>query len=232
MNKVVFAHDYAAIDAEIERLKPLVELGGYVPCPDHRIPPDARWRAYNTTAKHSEQRSYNGKGRYTQLKLRVSLLATCLGLCLIQSGVQATHHPYTLDQPTVGTYLNEYWNRYGMNEGPKDANGWVDGPIHPSYVWFEWNEMKMAWTNHSPHYRDLADGYVRHALVNGITQIDNSTYAGIEEGAVKSMNRIGSTLTSEQPKGYLWQCDSADKWFDLHYHYDQMPSYICAVYTQ
>lgn len=43
MNKVVFAHDHAAIDAEVERLKPLVELGGYIPCPDHRIPPDAKW---------------------------------------------------------------------------------------------------------------------------------------------------------------------------------------------
>jgi hypothetical protein len=43
MNKVAFAYDYAAIDAEIERLKPLVELGGYIPCPDHRIAPDAKW---------------------------------------------------------------------------------------------------------------------------------------------------------------------------------------------
>ena len=43
MNKVVFSHDYAAIDAEVERLKPLVELGGYIPCPDHRIAPDAKW---------------------------------------------------------------------------------------------------------------------------------------------------------------------------------------------
>lgn len=43
MNKVVFAYDYAAIDAEIERLKPLIELGGYIPCPDHRIAPDAKW---------------------------------------------------------------------------------------------------------------------------------------------------------------------------------------------
>ena len=33
----------AAIDAEIERLKPLVALGGYIPCPDHRIAPDAKW---------------------------------------------------------------------------------------------------------------------------------------------------------------------------------------------
>jgi hypothetical protein len=43
MDKKVFAYDRAAIDEEIERLKPLVELGGYIPCPDHRIPPDAKW---------------------------------------------------------------------------------------------------------------------------------------------------------------------------------------------
>lgn len=43
MNKTVFAHDRAAIDAEIERLKPLVALGGFIPCPDHRIAPDAKW---------------------------------------------------------------------------------------------------------------------------------------------------------------------------------------------
>jgi uroporphyrinogen decarboxylase len=42
-NKKVFAWDYAAIDAEIERLRPLVGLGGYIPCPDHRLPPDAEW---------------------------------------------------------------------------------------------------------------------------------------------------------------------------------------------
>jgi uroporphyrinogen decarboxylase len=43
MDKRVFTYNYAAIDAEIERLKPLVELGGYIPCPDHRIAPDAKW---------------------------------------------------------------------------------------------------------------------------------------------------------------------------------------------
>jgi len=43
MDKRVFAHDKAAVDAEIERLKPLVALGGYIPCPDHRIAPDAKW---------------------------------------------------------------------------------------------------------------------------------------------------------------------------------------------
>lgn len=43
MNKNVFSRDYAAVDAEVERLKPLIELGGYIPCPDHRIAPDAKW---------------------------------------------------------------------------------------------------------------------------------------------------------------------------------------------
>jgi len=43
MDKVVFSHDRAAVDAEIERLKPLVALGGFIPCPDHRIAPDAEW---------------------------------------------------------------------------------------------------------------------------------------------------------------------------------------------
>lgn len=43
MDKRVFSKGYAAVDAEIERLKPLVALGGYLPCPDHRIAADARW---------------------------------------------------------------------------------------------------------------------------------------------------------------------------------------------
>jgi len=43
MDKRVFAQDYAAVDREIERLKPIVDMGGYIPCPDHRIPPDAKW---------------------------------------------------------------------------------------------------------------------------------------------------------------------------------------------
>lgn len=43
MDKRVFAYDKSAIDAEIERLKPMVDAGGYIPCPDHRIPPDAKW---------------------------------------------------------------------------------------------------------------------------------------------------------------------------------------------
>ncbi len=43
MNKTVFSRDYKAVDDEIERLKALVSLEGYIPCPDHRIAPDAKW---------------------------------------------------------------------------------------------------------------------------------------------------------------------------------------------
>jgi len=43
VNKRIFGQDRAAIEAEIERLKPLVDLGGYLPCPDHRLPADAVW---------------------------------------------------------------------------------------------------------------------------------------------------------------------------------------------
>jgi len=43
VNKRVFSRDRAAVDQEIERLRPLVELGGYIPCPDHRIPGDCKF---------------------------------------------------------------------------------------------------------------------------------------------------------------------------------------------
>ena len=43
MNKHVLSRDKAAVDAEIKSLKPLVALGGFFPCPDHRLPPDTKW---------------------------------------------------------------------------------------------------------------------------------------------------------------------------------------------
>ena len=43
MNKNVFSRDKAAVEAEVERLKLLMDLGGYIPCPDHRIAPDAKF---------------------------------------------------------------------------------------------------------------------------------------------------------------------------------------------
>jgi len=43
VDKRVFAQDYSAIDREIELIKRLVDLGGYIPCPDHRLPPETKW---------------------------------------------------------------------------------------------------------------------------------------------------------------------------------------------
>lgn len=43
MRKGVFAEDYQAVDREVQRLAELTRLGGYLPCPDHRIPPDAKF---------------------------------------------------------------------------------------------------------------------------------------------------------------------------------------------
>jgi len=43
MIKHVLSYDKAAVDAEIERLKPLVDLGGFIPCPDHRLAPETKW---------------------------------------------------------------------------------------------------------------------------------------------------------------------------------------------
>ncbi len=43
MRKYIFALEKSDIDKEIERLKTLVDLGGFIPCPDHRIPPDAKF---------------------------------------------------------------------------------------------------------------------------------------------------------------------------------------------
>lgn len=42
MRKQVFMEDKAAVDAEIERLKPLVDMGGYIPMPDHQIAPGSK----------------------------------------------------------------------------------------------------------------------------------------------------------------------------------------------
>ena len=43
MDKRVFALGRDAVDEEVRRLKELILLGGFIPCVDHRIPPDAEW---------------------------------------------------------------------------------------------------------------------------------------------------------------------------------------------
>ena len=39
MDKTVFRQDRAAVDKELERLRSLASLGGFLPCPDHRLMP-------------------------------------------------------------------------------------------------------------------------------------------------------------------------------------------------
>jgi uroporphyrinogen decarboxylase len=43
VDKRIFGRDRPAVESEIERQRALVGLGGYLPCPDHRIPGDAKW---------------------------------------------------------------------------------------------------------------------------------------------------------------------------------------------
>ncbi len=46
VDKVQLAKGKDAIDRELERLRPLVEAGGYIPCVDHRVPPDVSFENY------------------------------------------------------------------------------------------------------------------------------------------------------------------------------------------
>jgi uroporphyrinogen decarboxylase len=43
MDKTAFRKDKAAVDAEIERMKRLVAMGGFIPCPDHRLMPGSKF---------------------------------------------------------------------------------------------------------------------------------------------------------------------------------------------
>ena len=43
VDKTALRKDKAAVDAEIERIKRLVAMGGYIPCPDHRLMPGTKF---------------------------------------------------------------------------------------------------------------------------------------------------------------------------------------------
>ena len=43
MDKIALRNDKADVDAEIERMKRLVEMGGFIPCPDHRLMPGTKF---------------------------------------------------------------------------------------------------------------------------------------------------------------------------------------------
>jgi len=46
VDKMALIAGQDAIDRELERLHPLVERGGYLPCVDHRVPPDVTYENY------------------------------------------------------------------------------------------------------------------------------------------------------------------------------------------
>lgn len=43
MDKTAFLKDKAAVDAELERMRALASLGGFIPCPDHRLMPGSKF---------------------------------------------------------------------------------------------------------------------------------------------------------------------------------------------
>ena len=43
MDKTAFRKDKDAVDAELERMKRLASMGGFIPCPDHRIMPGSKF---------------------------------------------------------------------------------------------------------------------------------------------------------------------------------------------
>ena len=43
MDKTAFRKDRAAVDVELERIKRLFDMGGFIPCPDHRLMPGSKF---------------------------------------------------------------------------------------------------------------------------------------------------------------------------------------------
>ena len=43
MNKLALREDKAAVDKEVERMKRLASMGGFIPCPDHRLMPGTKF---------------------------------------------------------------------------------------------------------------------------------------------------------------------------------------------
>lgn len=52
MDKTALRKDKAAVDAELERMKRLASMGGFIPCPDHRLMPGTK---YDLVCYYAEQ---------------------------------------------------------------------------------------------------------------------------------------------------------------------------------
>jgi uroporphyrinogen decarboxylase len=51
VDKHIIPKGEQVIRAALQRLRPLVEEGGYIPIPDHRIPPDCSLEQFRTYVK-------------------------------------------------------------------------------------------------------------------------------------------------------------------------------------
>jgi uroporphyrinogen decarboxylase len=71
-DKHILARTIEEIDTEIDRLTPLVEEGGFIPLPDHRVPPDVPLRNY----LHYLERARHVWGNDTNLRPMEVSLAT------------------------------------------------------------------------------------------------------------------------------------------------------------
>jgi hypothetical protein len=54
-DKHILAHSPRAIEAEVHRLTPLVEQGGYIAFCDHRVPPDVPYENYQFFLKMARE---------------------------------------------------------------------------------------------------------------------------------------------------------------------------------
>ena len=57
MDKVAFRKDEAAVDQEIQRMKRLASLGGFIPCPDHRLMPGSKFELVQYYAEEIKELS-------------------------------------------------------------------------------------------------------------------------------------------------------------------------------
>ena len=55
MDKTALRKDKAAVDVEIERIKRLFDLGGFIPCPDHRLMPGSKFELVQYYAEEIKQ---------------------------------------------------------------------------------------------------------------------------------------------------------------------------------
>ena len=72
MDKVAFRKDKAAVDAELERMRGLASMGGFIPCPDHRIMPGSKFELVQYYAEEIK------KIRWNFIKPLILLMLYCI----------------------------------------------------------------------------------------------------------------------------------------------------------